>query len=78
MNGPNVDKIKQIDGEIKSYVKSILFLWNNGIYMPRVKEHYDILVEWIDITIDKIEFESRTKVLKDEQKRITDLIESLD
>ena len=46
--------------------------------MPQVKEHYDILIEWIDITIEKIEFESRTKVLKDEQKIITDLIESLD
>lgn len=46
--------------------------------MPRVKEFYDSLVEWIEETINKIEVETRSKVLKDEQKIITDLIEKLD
>ena len=77
-NGPNAQKIKQIDSEIRYYIKSILFLWNNSIYIPRVKEFYDSLVEWIEETINKIEVETRSKVLKDEQKIITDLIEKLD
>ena len=46
--------------------------------MSKVKEYYETITSWNETTTAKIDSETRNKVLRDEKKNITNLIEKLE